>query len=726
MPRVLLYAEVDLNLIDGSSIWLVSLTEVLAGASDVEITILQRTRLERDVVVERTRTLPNVTYLDPWELAATDREIAQILSANGGSRLRPAVAAELIGILDRGRPFSWLIVRGLDVAELLARQPGLGARMWAYVTDPKRHTSQVDVARLRTVFDVSAHLLCQTQEARDAFVDLLQCRDTSKLFVLPPMIPEPNGIRRPPLDPRAPRLGYSGKLAPGYMILEMLDAFERIRESVPGAEFHVVGDKIHNAPPVPGFVETLANRLKWTSGVVWHGGTTREQAHEILGGGHVAASWRAPIFDDSLEMSTKVLEYASLGMPVLMNPSLVQRRIFGDDYPAYVRSGDEFVERFLGLVRSPERYSDASRHVADVAGEYTFPRALQRLQPLLTSAEPPMVRPTRTSLLFAGHDFKFLGPLLSHVAGNEQYDVLRDEYSGHSIADPARSESLLRDAKVVFCEWCLGNAEWYSKHKRDDQKLVIRFHLQELDTPYAARVCWENVDRVVFICPLVRDRFLERFPQVADRAALIYNLIDAAPLDQPKLARSEFNLGLLGSCPRRKAPHLAVEILERLKQHDRRYTLFFKGKRPEEFGWLWRRPEEREYYDRLNRCLAESPYADSVVFEPHGDDVSAWFSRIGFILSTSDFEGSHQAVAEGMAAGCIPVIRNWAGADAIYPGRFVFSSVDEAVERIIGWRKPGVYLEQSQNCRSYARQHFDQTVITRQYDELFSQLLEAA
>ena len=61
-----------------------------------------------------------------------------------------------------------------------------------------------------------------------------------------------------------------------------------------------------------------------------------------------------------------------------------------------------------------------------------------------------------------------------------------------------------------------------------------------------------------------------------------------------------------------------------------------------------------------------------MIYDGHGNDMHNWFQKVGYILSTSDFEGSHQAVAEGMAAGSVPIIYNWDGADTVYPEKFVY------------------------------------------------------
>jgi glycosyltransferase involved in cell wall biosynthesis len=724
MSRVLLYADVDLNLIDGSSVWLASLAELLTNADKMAVTILQRTRIQREIVIQQLKARPNVRFVDPWDETHRSPEWAHLLRANTAPRLSPNTAASLIQMLDQEEPFDVFIVRSLETAERLSEVSQLACRLWVYITDPMQHTTEDETVRLRGLFKRVQRFLCQTQEAKGVFQVLLQTRQDDKLVLLPPMIPAVDLSVQPRLDPEAPRLGYAGKFSPPYMILEMLDAFEEIRSRIPKAEFHVVGDKFHNVPPTIGFEETVNRRLQNTPGVIWYGGVSREETHEILRRVHVASSWRDNSFDASLEMSTKILEYSALGIPVLMNSSSVQSRIYGPDYPAYVECKQDFVEKFIELTSSQHLYQAVSTHVQGVASNFTYARTLNSLMPLLIAKQRPALPKNCQNILFVGHDFKFLSLIIEHFRNKAGYKVLTDQHEGHVVADEEKSHRILQQADIIFCEWCLGNAEWYSRHKRPTQKLVIRFHRQEIDLPFLEKIQWENVDRIVFICESIMRQFLKRFPFMADRALLLYNIVDTDSFVIPKFHGAEFNLGLLGMSPKLKAPHLAFEILTRLKTLDKRYTLFVKGKHPQEYDWLWRRAEERQYYEDFFATVNGSEYANSVVFEPHGEDVPAWFSKVGFILSTSDFEGSHQAVAEGMASGAIPIIRNWTGADAIYPQKYIFRSVDEAVELITKWHTEGEYLHECCFCQQIAHQKFDKTVIAQRYDTMFAELLE--
>jgi glycosyltransferase involved in cell wall biosynthesis len=330
----------------------------------------------------------------------------------------------------------------------------------------------------------------------------------------------------------------------------------------------------------------------------------------------------------------------------------------------------------------------------------------------------------RRQILFVGHDFKFLEPLLEHFEARPVWEVLTHSYRGHVLREPGACTSLAEGADVLFAEWCLGNAEWLSARKREDQALIVRLHSQERNLPFLDRIIWSRVDRLCFICRHHMETFLERFPSMSNRSRLIYNAIDCAAFDLPKTEDAPFHLGLMGMAPMQKSPHLAVEILERLREQDSRTTLFFKGHHPSSYDWLWKRPDERAYYEALFDRLTPLEAAGAVVFDPHGDDVPQWFRKVGFILSTSEHEGSHQAVAEGMASGTIPVIRNWRGADQLYPARYVFDTVDLAVERILEMRANGTEAGERAFCRAFARTHFDQSTILPQYEALIEELLE--
>ena len=122
--RVLLYGDIDLNLIDGSAIWLTSMGEVLCRAG-AEVTVLLRTPLTRDVVVRDLVARGGVTLIDCWNEPMTVP--APVLSAEEWirGRLQPPEAAAALVTLGRPGNADISLVRSLEPAALLAEEPGV-------------------------------------------------------------------------------------------------------------------------------------------------------------------------------------------------------------------------------------------------------------------------------------------------------------------------------------------------------------------------------------------------------------------------------------------------------------------------------------------------------------------------------------------------------------------------------------------------------------------------
>lgn len=313
-------------------------------------------------------------------------------------------------------------------------------------------------------------------------------------------------------------------------------------------------------------------------------------------------------------------------------------------------------------------------------------------------------------ILFAGHLLHFLHPFLEYLRARSGYSVSIDHWEGHSGHDEATSRMLVEAAEVVFCEWCLGNAVWYSRRKVEDQRLVVRLHRQEFygraRRRYLSSVDWGAVDAAIVIAPIYKELLARLTGLKPARIHFVPNLFETGRFDRRKATGALHRLGLV-KYGRRKRPDLALEILEELVRRDSRFSLRLVGKRPEEVPWIWDRPEEREPVLSFLASVERSPCRASVVFDPYTGDMPRWFSGIGFVLSTSDNEGSHQAVAEGMASGCVPVIRNWPGADRLYPRRFIFSTTDEAVQLVLNAAVPEQFSRLSQRSREWARARFD-------------------
>jgi glycosyltransferase involved in cell wall biosynthesis len=435
--------------------------------------------------------------------------------------------------------------------------------------------------------------------------------------------------------------------------------------------------------------------------VIWHGGQPRAEAMRLAAAGDIGLSWRHPDLDASLELSTKVLEFGQLGLPVILNRTPMHEALLGADYPLFAASIDDVAD-VAAAALVPATFALAASRTSQAAASFALDQAAGRLRAYLARAVSPMpVSPTDAPggggtadggtadgaplrVVIAGHDLKFFNPVIEYLARQPGLDVRVDQWAALGEHDEARSRELAAWADVVICEWCGPNAVWYSRNKRKSARLLVHLHRFELYSPYPDQVRIGNVDRVVCVSGHYAELTRQTAGWPAGKVISLPNPLDAAQLDRPKLEGARFNLGMIGITPSRKRLDLALDVLEAVRREDDRYSLYVKSGMPWEHWWVWQHQAERDHYAAAFRRVQRSPLLrDAVVFDDAGPDVPAWLRRIGFVLSVSDDESFHVAPAEGMASRAVPVIRHWPGAETIYDTRWIRDTTDELAASVL-------------------------------------------
>ncbi|MDK1329048.1 glycosyltransferase [Arthrobacter sp. zg-Y1143] len=287
------------------------------------------------------------------------------------------------------------------------------------------------------------------------------------------------------------------------------------------------------------------------------------------------------------------------------------------------------------------------------------------------------------NILIAGHDLKFARDIISALrSAGHSVDI--DRWAGHQQHDEERSRVLLARADVVFCEWTLGNAAWYAAHILPHQRLVTRFHSQELFTPYLERLKTSAVDRIIFVGRHIAELAVRDHGIPADKALVIPNVVHRQDPALPKAPDARFRLGMVGIVPAQKHLDRALDLLAILRDEDPRYELRIKGKRPEDYPWMADRPEEMDYYQEQYRRMETEPQLQGAVhFDGHDDQMASWYQNIGVALSLSDFESFHLTLADGAVSGAVPASIAWPGADRIYPASWLRPNMSELADYIL-------------------------------------------
>ncbi|RAY14218.1 glycosyltransferase family 1 protein [Actinomadura craniellae] len=710
--RALVYGDVDLNLIDGSAIWAQGVVQALALAG-CEVTLVLKAPVRTGRLVDPLAALPNVTVRRPHEEG--------LVTADRGMTPKEAVA--VLTAMDAEQPYDLMVVRGRRIAGKLAAGPFQG-RLWTYLTDVPQSAGEFDGGahgELTRIAKASRILLCQTEELR-GFLESAVPAAAGRCVLFPPVVVLPAGLEPPERTPpagRALRLVYTGKFAPRWNTYEMTSLPRLLAARGVDAEMHMVGDKIHEDPADPGFAKRMRTALETAQGVIWHGGHPRAEAMRLTAGCDVGVSWRHPELDASLELSTKVLECGALGVPVVLNRTPMHERLLGADYPLFASTEEEVVNALTGTAQDPAEYALAVRRCRAAAAEYTLEAAAERLRAELHRTFPEPSEAVRAAagarggggralrVGVAGHDLKFFTRLLDYLKSRPDMEVRVDHWAALKVHDPERSQELADWADVIVCEWCGPNAIWYARNKRPGQRLVVRLHRFELYSGWPNRLDIDAVDEVVCVSPHYAELTRKITGWPADKITVVPNWVDDRQFDRPKLAGAQHHLGMIGIAPSRKRLDLALDVLAELRREDPRFTLFVKSKLPWDYWWIWQREEERAHYEEVFRRIRRSPVlAGGVVFDAYGRDVAAWLRRIGFVLSTSDDESFHLAPAEGMAAGAVPALLAWPGADTIYDPRWIHADPGAMAASIAATVREGRWEEERRLGRSQVREAY--------------------
>lgn len=700
MRQVVLYGDVNLNIIDGSAIWLVSLAETLAR-TDSHIHVQLKAPVKTDRLLTRLRSLDNVTIHDPDLRAGLEAIAAKAAPAVLGG-LAHRVGADIV------------VVRGTDVNRAAVEEPSLDGKLWAYVTDYDIPLT----AQKRDAIDAigaGAHrFFAQTAAAR-AYLEANIPSLAGKTLLMNPIVPDDFFV---PLQPRTAgeelRLVYSGKFHPDWCTDKMTELPSMLSAAGIPTHLEMVGDKVQPRRGEAEWAKVMQDLLdNPPPGVHPAGGMPREGALAVVAGCDIGLGFRTGALDASLEISTKMLEYAASGTPPLVNRTAAHEELFGVDYPLFTSSDD--LDEIVSIIRDalpdlPRIASEAQKAVHWYSGQETAARLEGMFQ--RSEADYGFIPLTeRRRILVASHDFKFAGDIIEALRLRDDVAMTIDQWETLHKHDEAESQRLLDDADVIFCEWAGKNAVWYSQHKRPDQRLIVRLHGFEIrnNAPWLPDIDIEQVDAVVTVAAHMKDLVIERAGWPAEKVVVVPNSLDAVDLDRPKLPGAQHRMGIVGVVPSLKRFDRALDLLELLIEGDDRYTLHVKGRMPWEYPHHWKNPEEREFYlSQFNRFTTNPRLAEHVVFESFSPDVANWLTKIGWVLSPSEHESFHLAPAEGMASGAVPVLWERDGVSDIFGSENVVQDAGEAANLIR--RLQPEWSAASDQMRRVAMERFDTRV----------------
>ncbi len=709
MQYIALFADLSVELIDGSSIWLQSVAKILSELDDVTVHLYLRENYSRKLIVSPLLKLKNIEIFTPVE----------------GKRFSPDSLVDVIKKNDLKFHYAGILVRGNKYSIKIAEDKVLVKRLWAYVLDKPKFGESIFQEQYYKIALKARFLIVQT-EAHRALFEVLIPETNGKIFILPPMVPnietkDFSSFRKCPPFNKPLKFIYSGKYSKLWNVESYFNIPKALRKEGVEAEITFVGDKIDNSKSDPNFAERIRDKLTNSENVSWLGGIARANTLEVAANSDFGLCWRSSLMDSSIEISTKFLEYTRLGLPVFINRSEAYISELGSDYPFFVEQIEDLVQSIVNLPNEPEKYELASQRCLTVSKRYSQEKTKMVFEEIMLRVAKQ--RENRTNIAFAGHDFKFIKQITQYFEQSTKISIEYDTWEGPSKPGQRNSAEVLEVSETIICEWCCANAVWYSKNKPQGKRLIIRLHRFEAFTDYPSRIEIENVDKVIVVSQFFKELLIRSYGWPGDKIIVQSQYVLSSDLDRKKYTSARKTLGLVGIVSYdHKRVDIAINILQKILAIDPSFRLRIRSRMPWEFPWAW----NKDRVARMNfQAIFEKIYQDetlrnAVLFDKAGSDMAEWYRSIGYILSTSETEGCHTAVAEGMASGAIPCVMNWEGADSVYPKRFVFSSADEIAEFVCETNSnEELRNESSLYSKKFSKQNFD----VRQTIELYESLI---
>ena len=696
--KILIYGDLDLNIIDGSSIWLVNLAKLLLTDRKNYVDILLKKRIRDRILVNeiekryRIRLLYVKDYIDN----ITETDAGNIVKA--------------LTTLDELRDYSCMIIRGTQVMERVASSEVVRKTI-PYLTDFCHEKEKMPAAQkhfLKDLYQKVQAYFVQTEAMKEYLRDVLEV-DGEKFHVLYPVVFPGKEAKKQPKT-----IVYAGKIAKDWNILGLIDIMRKLKKEDPKIHLHFIGSKVNL--DLAERKQEIFDALKDMDNITFYGSLPHSETEKITKTCSLGYSFRSPSVDNdnSLEVSVKLLEYCYNGVPVVLRRTKMHETILGDDYPLFAETKEECTEKILMAFRDTE--------VWEMARE-CLRRSMDRFctENIYGSVSKPLQNypMKKMRLLVSGHDLKFLKQLFPYFESAFSLEV--QELREYMEFSEREAGECLKRADIVWCEWLLTAAQWYSWHIYPHQRLFIRAHRFEVMRRYGNYIDINRISKVITVSYYWFEEFMRQFGIPVEKCTVINNFIDTDKYVKDKDPQSRFHLALIGAVPKRKGLARAVELLRMLKKKDDRYCLHVPGKRPEEFPNAWNVPEERKYFERVYRTIEENHLQSSVIFDGWVD-MPGFLQGVGYVLSLSDAkvpESFHVTPAEGMASGAAAAALRWEGIEYIYPDEIVMDSLEEIAEYIDRLTNdPEEYSRISASGREFVRNNYDIALIWDQIKRL--------
>src|SRR5690606_15083428 len=153
-----------------------------------------------------------------------------------------------------------------------------GKKVIPYVTDFDHYNiSEEDEKMFNGIRNTCLRIFVQTNDMKDMLSKTYNL-NPEKIIVLPPTVADIDKI--PSFEIQNYSIIYTGKFAEGWMIEELLDAFDEVRKEISSITLNLAGDKFQGT--LVERKEEIAYRFTSTPGLNWVGAVSRSESMKLI------------------------------------------------------------------------------------------------------------------------------------------------------------------------------------------------------------------------------------------------------------------------------------------------------------------------------------------------------------------------------------------------------------------------------------------------------------
>ncbi|MFQ6125769.1 MAG: glycosyltransferase [Candidatus Heimdallarchaeota archaeon] len=233
-------------------------------------------------------------------------------------------------------------------------------------------------------------------------------------------------------------------------------------------------------------------------------------------------------------------------------------------------------------------------------------------------------------------------------------------------------------------------------------------------SPILKRINFSIVSKVVLVSDVIKRELLKQIPGLKEKVIIIPHGIQTQNFHFSNKKQRTRKICVISSLIQLKRIDL---IMKALKSIDN-ISLHIAG--------------DGRLLNNLMKLARELKIDGRTLFYgqiPH-HEIPRWLLDKDIIINASDRESFAVSLIEGMSLGVIPLIRNWPGADEIYPNEFILpfrdqEFIDSLYKRVVEFYNlsEDIVEKKREQVRIIAKGKFSFNKQVERYDKLFSEIL---